>query len=414
MYIINNKNNNNSMNKKELKFSILCDDEFDRFARSHPLNNFFQSIYMRDLLVSLNRNVYLVGLKDKSKKIVCATLLTNTGCFLNNYTYEALKGYLIDYSNCELVKLFTDEIIKFIKLLGGFRLIIDPYIMKKQRDSTGKCIENGKDNTYIIKYLNNLGFKEIKNNQVKLTFVLDTNKDFNKTFNQMKPNTRNIINKTINKYKLIVEELPYNKLNIFKNITQDTCLRRNFKDRSLSYYQNMYKSFKDNIKVLICKLDLNLYLNELLSEKESINNKLNTNNEKKKKQLNKELLNINKKINEIEIWKKNNKYIILSGAMFITYGDEVVYLFSGSYEKYMKFNGQYRLQYEMIKYACLNNYKRYNFYGIKSCDDNDGIYEFKKGFNGYVEELLGAYEIGICFTYKVYKLLSSLKKIFKK
>lgn len=412
MYIRINIFNTSNMNKN-LKFEILKENEFNDFASNHPLNNFFQSIYMKDLLKSLNKEVYLVGLKDNTK-IVCATLLTRTTSFFNKYTYEASKGYLIDYSNKELVNHFTDEIIRFIKQNNAFRLIIDPYIVKKERDIDGKYIKDGINNMNIINYLKEYGFTEINNNQVQLTFVLNTNKEFETIFKEMKPNTRNIINKTINKYKLIVEELTYNQLDIFKKITKETCSRRNFKDRDLLYYQNMFKAFKDKVKVLICKLDLNVYLNELINEKESINNKLSTNNQKKKMQLNKELININKKIKEINKLKKDNEYIILSGAMFITYGSEVVYLFSGSYEKYMKFNGQYRLQYEMIKYACLNNYKRYNFYGIKSCDLNDGIYEFKKGFNGYVEELLGAYELGISFPYKVYKLLSNLKKRFKK
>ena len=72
----------------------------------------------------------------------------------------------------------------------------------------------------------------------------------------------------------------------------------------------------------------------------------------------------------------------------------------------------------MIKYACNNNYKRYNFFGIKSFDnknDNDyGIYEFKKGFNGFVEELIGAYEISTNTIYYIYKLLRGIKKRFKK
>ena len=97
------------MNINELKFSILCDDEYDKFAKSHPLNNFFQSIYMKDLLISLNRSVYLVGLKDHNKNIICATLLTNTSSFFKHYTYEALKGYLIDYSNSKLVSYFTKD-----------------------------------------------------------------------------------------------------------------------------------------------------------------------------------------------------------------------------------------------------------------------------------------------------------------
>ena len=286
MYINNNKNNTINMNINDLKFTVLTDREFDNFARKHPLNNFFQSIYMKDFLLSLNREVYLLGLKDKNNTIICATLITKTSSFLNKGTYEALKGYLIDYKNKKLVLLFTDKIISFIKKLNGFRLIIDPYIVKKEKDIDGKFVKEGIDNTFVIKYLKEYGFNEIKNSQVKLTFVLDTNKDIKTIFNQMKPNTRNIINKTINKYKLLVEELSYKDLYIFKKITKETCLRRNFKDKDLSYYQNMYKSFKDKIKVYVCKLDLNKYFDELLKEKESIISKLNTNNEKKKRQLN--------------------------------------------------------------------------------------------------------------------------------
>ena len=52
----------------------------------------------------------------------------------------------------------------------------------------------------------------------------------------------------------------------------------------------------------------------------------------------------------------------LSAAMFMLYGDEVVYLFSGSDEQYMKeYNAQYAIQWYMIKYAAEHGYKKYNF-----------------------------------------------------
>lgn len=127
---------------------------------------------------------------------------------------------------------------------------------------------------------------------------------------------------------------------------------------------------------------------------------------------------IDKKIEEVNLLKQEHgEYIILSGAMFVLYGNEIVYLFSGSYDEYMKYCGQYRLQWEMIKYAADNNYKRYNFYGIKDVFDKNGkdygVYEFKKGFNGYVEELFGAYETGTNLTYRIYSLLKSIKNIGK-
>ena len=44
-------------------------------------------------------------------------------------------------------------------------------------------------------------------------------------------------------------------------------------------------------------------------------------------------------------------------------------------------------------FAADNGYKRYNFYGIQDVFNpkgkDYGVYEFKKGFGGYVEELIG-------------------------
>lgn len=103
--------------------------------------------------------------------------------------------------------------------------------------------------------------------------------------------------------------------------------------------------------------------------------------------------------------------------MFMLYGDEVVYLFSGSDEEYMKeYNAQYAIQWYIIKYAAAHKFKRYNFYGISGLPQNgelDGIYEFKKGFDtkhGKVVELIGSYELATNHLfYHLHQLLSKLK-----
>ena len=104
--------------------------------------------------------------------------------------------------------------------------------------------------------------------------------------------------------------------------------------------------------------------------------------------------------------------------MFILYGDEIIYLFSGSYAEYMQFCGQYRLQWEIIKYAADHNYKRYNFFGIQDVFNPNGkdrgVYEFKKGFGGYVEELLGAYELSLSPINTLFNILKKFKHIIKK
>ncbi|HJJ17211.1 MAG TPA: aminoacyltransferase [Bacilli bacterium] len=408
-----------------MKFCELSDQEFEKFALNHEQSNFFQSLYMKELLIKENREVYLLGLKDDKDNVIAATLLASSNSFMGKKTFEALKGFLIDYSNEELVLTFTNYIKKFINEHNGFRLTIDPYIVFKQRDTDANIIKDGIDNSFVKDYLLKNGFKEMKNSaQVKWTYVLDIDgKSSEELLKLCRSNTRNYINRTMNKYKLVMEELPYEKLDVFKKITQDTCDRRGFHDRSLEYYQNMYKIFKDKLKVLVTKLDCNLYIKTLEDKKNGYLDKIknlsdSASNKKKKEIMKKDITSIDKKIEEVNLLKQEHgEYIILSGAMFVLYGNEIVYLFSGSYDEYMKYCGQYRLQWEMIKYAADNNYKRYNFYGIKDVFDKNGkdygVYEFKKGFNGYVEELFGAYETGTNLTYRIYSLLKSIKNIGK-
>lgn len=410
--------------KRNFEFTILTDKEFKKFAYNHPQHNFFETLYMKELLLKEGRTVYLVGVLE-DKKIVAASLLASSFTFMGKKTFEALKGFLIDYNDYKLLEYFTNEVKKFINLKEGFRLTIDPYIPKVQRDSEANIIEGGINNKEALNNLEKLGFKPLKSAQVKWTYVLDIKgQTKEELFASFKPNTRNYINRTINKYKLVVEELSYDELNIFKKITSDTCQRRGFKDRTLEYYQNMYKIFKDDLKVLVCKLDCNLYLNTLKEEKEEKEEKIATlsdssSNTKKKETMKKDIAAINQKIEEVKKLKeKHGDFVMLSGAMFVLYNDEIVYLFSGSYDEYMKYCGQYRLQWEMIKYAADHNYQRYNFYGIKDVFDKNGkdygVYEFKKGFNGYVEELLGAFELGTNKTYTIYQLLKRIKTLIKK
>ena len=270
--------------------------------------------------------------------------------------------------------------------------------------------------------MQNIGYKYIdKCEQAKWMFCLDTNQDIDTIFKNMKQNTRNLINRSL-KNCLKIEQLNYDQLKIFKEISQNTSERRKFSDKSLKYYQNMFKAFKDNIKYLIVKMDLKAYLKTLDDEYKCTLNKINNTpdnnkNKGKLKELNITKESLLKKIEEAKVLLKNNNEIILGGSMFITYGKEIIYLISGNYKEYMHFNGPYFLQWNMIKYAVKNNYKRYNFYGISGNfnkdDEKYGIYEFKKGFNGYVEELIGSFVLPINPIYYLYKLIDEIKKIKK-
>lgn len=406
-----------------MKFIELNEEEFTSFVNTHKTKNFFQTVMMRNHLRKAGHETYLVGVK-KDKNIIAAAMLSSTNHnFMGKRTFESLKGFILDYEDKELLKFMTKEVVRFLKSKKALRLIIDPYIPHVSRDIDANEIE-GVDNRHIASYLLNLGYQKTTSPQVKWCYCMDINGlEKDELFKTFRSSTRNNINKTINKFKLEVKTLAKEELSIFKKITSDTCDRRSFNDKSLSYYESMYDEFKDNVTFKVVYLNCDTYIETLKQENVNLLEKINelsdgASNKKKKEVMKKDITNNEQKIiDTLKIKQENGNLVPLSAAMFILYGDEIVYLFSGSYAKFMSFCGQYRLQWEIIKYAADNKYQRYNFYGIQDVFNKDGkdygVYEFKKGFGGYVEELLGPFEIGISKEYKLYQGLKGVKRIIK-
>lgn len=396
-----------------MRLVYLKEEEFDSFVRKNKCNNFHQSIYMINKYKLDKTKYYLIGLKDNNIVVGATILIRKRGKFLNKYIYECVKGPILDYSNIKILNIFLSKLVIFTKLHNGYKLLIDPYVVNVSRD-TNANITGVINNTYIKNDLIKLGFNYLgEYREVKWTYCLDLNNDLNTVFNNFNQSTRNNINKCIDKYKLSIRCLKKNELNIFKEITTSTAISKDFKDRNIEYYQDMYDAFKDKVKYVVCELNCNNYLKELNEENKYLKEKITNlsdskKNKNKKDSYLKEIESNNKEINYITKLKKNKGNIIpISCAMFILYGSEIIYLFSGSLNEYKKYKGQYLIQYNIIKYAISNNYLRYNFYGIKDVFNKNGkdygIYEFKKGFNGYVEELLGTFVYILDDKYKLLK-----------
>lgn len=406
-----------------MEFFELTEQEYQEYWENHPLKTFLSSIEIGKLRQKRNWNVNYVGIKENNILYGAAMLLSKRKK-LNSYEFYSPRGFLIDYNNKELLEYFTNEIIKYIKSKKGYVLRIDPYIINKERDINGNIVESGIDNKNIIENLKKMGFKKIptaNNEQVSWMFSLNLEgKTEEQLLKEMRPNTRNIIKK-VEKIGIKIKELNFDELSKFNNILEETAKRREFSPRSKDYYEDMYNLFhpKNEVKYYITELNLNDYVEVLTKELIDKKNKLETNNIKKtrKEELTKDIKILETKINEAKDIKDKTKsdIITLSGSMFMLIKPEIIYLSSGNYEEYLKFNSQYLLQWELIKYGLKNGFKKHNFYGIpeniNEHPDNYGIYEFKKGFNGYVEELIGEYELPITKHYYLYKLFKKLKEV---
>lgn len=408
-----------------MEFTELTEEEYEKFWETHPLKTFLSAPEIGHLREKNGWDLKYVGIK-KDQSLLAATMLVSIKRKLGKKEFYSPRGYLIDFNDTELVNYFTVELKKYIKKSNGYVLRIDPYVIYKQRDIDGNIVENGIDNSSVVNNLYKLGFKKvpIKNmEQVGWMFSLDiAEKEEKEILDGMKPNTRNTIRKA-SKIGITIRELDYDELDKFQDIMIQTGERKNFSIRKLSYYQDMYKLLhdKNQIKYVITELDLNNYLDSLKKDKEKRVEELSKlsdakYNDGKRKSLNNEILSFDKRIKETNDIKNSTgkDKIILSGSMFIMIQPEIIYLSSGNYEEYLHFNSQYLIQWDMIKYGISHKFKKHNFYGIPANINEKpkdyGIYEFKRGFNGYVEELIGEFELPISKEYYILKLIHKLKR----
>ena len=408
-----------------MNFQEITEKEYKDFWENHPLKTFLSAPEISKLREKSGWQTDYVGVK-KGKNLVAATMLLSHTRHFNKKEFYSPRGYLLDFKDKELVTFFTNELKKYIKEKKGYILRIDPYVIYKERDIDGNIVENGEDNSKVVDNLLELGFKKVpedKMEQVGWMFSLDLEgKTEEQIQKEMKPNTRNTIRKA-EKFGITVNEISYDELDKFQNIMEETSQRKGFSNRKLSYYQEMYKLFhnKNEVKFFITELNLKEYIERLKKERQEKEDKINSLSDAKyndgaKKNLTNEIASFDKRIKEAqEIIEKAGKDIItLSGSMFMLIEPEIIYLSSGNYEEYMKFNSQYLIQWQLIKYGLENGFKKHNFYGIPANINEHpkdyGIYEFKRGFNGYVEELIGEFELPITWHYKLMKLIHKIKK----
>lgn len=398
-----------------MKFRELSIDEYKKFIKNYKNSNFFQDNRMDNYSKLKGYISYYVGVEENESVVAAARLLAKKSKF-GKYNFSSPRGLLVDYNNFELLEFFVNNLKKYIKAKNGLVLKIDPYIIHKSRDIDGN--ETKKiDNSNIVNNLKKLGFIHggftrgyDLSGQGRWYFVLDLeNKSLDDIQKGMKANHRNIIRKA-EKYGVEIKQIEYNDLPTFKHITEDTSARIGFSDKSLVYYQTMYDSFKDEVKYLIAYLNVDKYKEKLKEELEINQNKyklLSDTTTGKAKELKITIDGLIKRLDESNHLKE--KQIPISCAMFMLYNGEVDYLFSGSLSEYKNLYAQYLIQWHMIKYAIENNYKKYNFFGISGIfdkkDSEYGVYEFKKGFGGVVEELIGDFYLPTSILYKIKRII---------
>lgn len=408
-----------------MEFRELSEKEFNEFEIKNSLGSFYQTIKWGKLKEKNGWKYFLYGVV-KNNTVVAAALLLRKRVLGKLSIIYSPRGFLLDYKDYDLLKFFTENIKKQAKKEKAIFIKIDPYIIYKELDINGDLVKDGIDNSEVIENLKKLGYKHTGFNkdgnlQPRYAFVLDLkDKTISDIYDNMETTTKQMIRKN-EKANIICREIKEDELNKYTDIMEDTAKRRGFIDRPYGYYKNMLQILDKNIKILLCEINLEEYISKIKEElnvtKEELKQKeikLKEENSNKKKIQNqiKELeiivSSLNKKIDKNTKLKEEKGNILELGTlMFIIHNKEILSLFGGAYGKYKDFMPAYSLNWEMIKYGINNKFEKYNFYGISEFKDKNsemyGLYDFKRGFGGNVEEYVGEFNLIITkFWYFMY------------
>lgn len=412
-----------------MEFKVISEEAYHIFQQQHPYRDFMNSTKAMKLKRTNGWEVEYVGVEDHGE-LVAATALTSIPVMKVYRFFYAQRGFLMDYRNQELLAYFTEKLKSFLKTKKGLYLILDPNVLYKERDIDGELVEGGFNNSYVVENLVDAGYEHqgfTKDFQVisevrwMFTRYLE-NLDEETLLKQMHQQTRWSVNKTL-KQGIQVRELPIEELDIFLDMMNHTSQRCDFEQREPQFYRNQMKAYGDDAKLLLAYLDLNDFRHKADLEKAQLEKEMEEIDQKlqempaskkflKKEKVLQEALELNaKKYQDASALEKEHGTIIpMATSFFIISNDECIYLYSAAYDTFKKYNAPYAIQWHMLRYALHHGIRRYNFYGISGdfCKDAQdyGVYEFKRGFGGVVEELVGDFILPIQKTpYALYKKL---------
>ncbi|MDD5823787.1 MAG: peptidoglycan bridge formation glycyltransferase FemA/FemB family protein [Firmicutes bacterium] len=399
--------------------------EFENFVRNHPTkSHFMQSPAWGELSLKEDASaVYYVGMKN-DEGALCATalLIAKKPTGFKPYLY-CPRGYVLDYSDKELLASFSKEVAAFAKSVGAMFITIDPDVERWSIDEHGKPCE-GFDNNDLIAYLKKLGYQHngytmrFEGRQPRFTFRIDLDREIKAIEKSFTGNVMKNVKKS-NNYASEVRIGGSDDVRILHEMLVLTGERDNFTDYSLEYYQTFYDTLSKYDMTTIylgytypaeTVKKLEASLEELLAQREKI---------KKPGPLKENMEREPKIRREIELFKSYaEKYpegVCLSAHLVVNYGDKAWAVHAGSTLELSETFLNNRVYHDKIIASKEKGAKILDQFGTVGDWENSNLkslHEFKKQFGGRYVEFIG--EFNLITDKKAYFMYKTIRPMYRK
>ncbi len=395
----------------------VTEKEYNQLAIDTNNEHFLHGVRWAEFRKHINWEYEIVGYKKDDKLVMAAVIMLKKAGRLPFKVAYSSRGYVASDYSAEAE--FTKHLKKFLKKKGAFVYKIDPNQIYSELDKNLERTSEG--NQQRVDELIALGYKHLGfvNNfegmQPRHTIRIDTTVSYEEALKRMDAKTRNRT-KAGAKNGLIIENCNFDMLPTFMNILAETSERDNFTIRDISYFEEMYNVFGDDLKLRLAKVDFKSSIAKLTAERDSVQVELDQllpelNNPEMGAKYRKKLTN---RINEFEAKiTKNNKVIdeftaelekypegkYIGGSIYICEGKRGWYIYGATSGSFRYMLPSYALVAHMIDECINNGFEYFDMFGIGGDFDPDnhvfGLYDFKKGFGGQAIEFIGEFDLPI-------------------
>ena len=110
-----------------MEFSKLSKQEYFDFYQTYDKQCFWQSLDMAEFESNKNWQIHYVGIKNDNKIIAAVTLISRV-VFMGYSKFKALRGFLIDYNDLELLEFFLKNLKTYLSQNKCLYFETDPYV----------------------------------------------------------------------------------------------------------------------------------------------------------------------------------------------------------------------------------------------------------------------------------------------
>ena len=384
-----------------MKIINLTQTQFKNYSNIHNQRNFGQTIEYSNLPMNSNHKRLFLGLIDDSNNIHAAALIIIKKISPNIYEAYSPNGFLIDYSNFDLVKIFTEELINYLKDEKVTYLITNPMFKYRIYNKQNILIHN---NVNILEHLYKLDYKSIgyQSDFERYDIIIENYNDINDIYRKFNRNTKRNIKESLN-MGITLHKASTKDIETFYNIIKKKT------NNSYTFYYNLmntYNTKNNKMEIFFTKLNPQKFLintKKLYEAEVRKNEAIHQTVQRKMGKMTEKILN--KKINSdsllekykellnkaINFSKNQEESVIVGTCAIIRNNKEIYFLIDGYNEKYRSIHSSHILKWALIKKYSKNGYKIFNLGEINKDYFNKtnkyhGQYMYKIGFGGNIIE----------------------------